>query len=149
MVPDIGIGLYVVVGGGRPHMEVGDEVGRWGARGDAGGSAGRLDSHCGGAALHSRGGVEAMCHGALALWVDLRLDTEPAGGELVLLQGGQDDQCSRGNLAAGTHVRPWTMSSKRCQILCGLTLAGYQAVLGSPATYARFQKSAFELGTCG
>ena len=106
MVPDIGIGLYVVVGGGRPHMEVGDEVGRWGARGDAGGSAGRLDSHCGGVALHSRGGVEARYHGALAPWVGLHLGTEPAGGELVLLQGGQGDQSSLGNLAAGSHARP-------------------------------------------
>ena len=110
MVPDIWMGLYVVADGGRLHMEVGDEVGRWEARGDAGGSAGRLDSHCGEVALHSRGGVEAMCHVALALWVGLALGTWPVGGELVLLQGGQGGQCSLGNLAAGSHVRPWTMS---------------------------------------
>ena len=106
MVPGIWMGLYVVADGGRPHMEVGDEVGQWEARGDAGGSADRLDSHCGGVALHSRGDVEAMCHVALALWVGLPLDTEPAGGELVLLLGEQGDQCSLGNLATGSHVRP-------------------------------------------
>ena len=103
------MGLYVVADGGRPHMEVGDEVGQWEARGDAGGSADRLDSHCGGVALHSRGDVEAMCHVALALWVGLPLDTEPAGGELVLLQGGQGGQSSLGNMVAGNHARPWTI----------------------------------------
>ena len=110
MVPDVWFGLYVVVDGGPLHMEVWDAVGQGGARGDAGGSAGRLDSHCGGVALHSRGGVEARCHGALALWAGLHLGIEPAAGELVLLQGGQGDQSSLGNLAAGSHVKPWTMS---------------------------------------
>merc|ERR1719237_1736961 len=85
--------------------------------------------HCGGGALHSKGGVEARCHGALAPWVGLHLGTEPAGGELVLLQGGQDDQSSLGNLVAGSHVRP---------------LVRYQAVLGSLATSAHFQKSAWD-----
>ena len=102
------IGLYVVAGAGHLHMEVWDGDGQGGGRDDAGGSAGRLDSHCGGGALHSRGGVEAMCHVALALWVGLPLDTEPAGGELVLLQGGQGDQSSLGNMVAGNHARPWT-----------------------------------------
>ena len=125
MVPDIWMGLYVVEGGGRLHMEVGDGVGRGGARGGAGGSAGRLDSHCGEVALHSRGGVEARCHGALAPWVGLHLGTEPAEGELVLLQGGQDDQSSLGNLAAGSHVRPWTMS-------CGYKQGSTRLCLGSP-----------------
>ena len=95
-------------------MEVVGEVGRGGARGGAGGSAGRLDGHCGGGALHSRGVVEARCRGALAPWVGLHLGNGPAEGELVLLQGGQGDQSSLGNLAAGSHVRPWnwTMSCR-------------------------------------
>jgi len=122
------MGLYVVEGGGRLHMEVVGEVGQEGARGGAGGSAGRLDGHCGGGALHSRGAVEARCRVALAPWVGLHLGIEPAEGELVLLQGGQGGQSSLGNLAAGSHVRP---------------LVRYQAVLGSLATSARFQKSAW------
>lgn len=51
-----------------------------------------------------------------------------------MLQGGQGGQCSLGNLAAGSHVRP---------------LARYQAVLGSPATFAHFQKSAWGCKSVG
>ena len=102
------IGLYVVAGAGRLHMEVWDGDGQGGGRDDAGGSAGRLDSHCEVGGLHSRGGVGARCRVVLALLVDPCLGIEPAGGELVLLQGGQGDQSSLGNMVAGNHARPWT-----------------------------------------
>ena len=130
------------------RREVVGEVDLGEARGGAGGSADRMDSRCGPVVWRSEGVAGAKCREASVPSVldHLDLGNEPAGGELVLLQGGQGGQSSLGNMVAGNHARPWTIVIYIFSIKClRATLVRYQAVLVSQATSDRCRKSALEL----
>ena len=90
------------------RREVVGEVDLGEARGGAGGSADRMDSRSGPVVWRSEGVAEAKCREALVPSVlDHRdLGNEPAGGGLVVLQGGLGGRGSRDSRVAGNHARP-------------------------------------------